>query len=203
MSEVKKTNKRNYSRPSLDKLIVVNNEAAIEALDTYVNKAMYAIYALDVILFYIGDDEVADAANQQVKDLFDTKSELFQNEIQKNQAKIEDLSLESVTYSEQRSKTYKVYSPLCSKYLKLIQKFDLSCSLLDTLWMHDELDSKVRIKKLIKSGRHMRNVSNQIINISKRAMAVAKSQGKEAEVTATMSEITPKNDDVNETKEVA
>ncbi len=44
---------------------------------------MYAIYALDVILFYIGDDEVADAANQQVKDLFDTKSELFQNEIQK------------------------------------------------------------------------------------------------------------------------
>ena len=69
--------------------------------------------------------------------------------------------------------------------------------------MHDELDSKVRIKKLIKSGRHMRNVSNQIINISKRAMAVAKSQGKEAEVEATMSEITPKNDDVNETKEVA
>ena len=49
----------------------------------------------------------------------------------------------------------------------------------------------------------MRNVSNQIINISKRAMAVAKSQGKEAEVEATMSEITPKNDDVNETKEVA
>ncbi|WP_419236934.1 hypothetical protein ACN08L_00350 (plasmid) [Photobacterium leiognathi subsp. mandapamensis] len=68
MSEAKKTNKRNYSRPSLEKLVVVNNEAAIEALDTYVNKAMYAIYALDVILFYIGDDEVADAANQQVKE---------------------------------------------------------------------------------------------------------------------------------------
>ncbi|MEZ8967662.1 hypothetical protein FCV82_02285 [Vibrio breoganii] len=185
--------KRKYSRPALKKVVVVNSEASIDAMGQYVNQTMSAIYSLDVILFYIGSAQVAEEANARVDKLFEQKLQLFDKEITKLQKIVEDNDIEEIEYSEQRTKDYKVYSPLCATYIKLFKKFELNTNLIDRLWLNGELSSSQRNGKVLKLGRHMRNVSRQVINMSKMAMKVAQSEGKEAEVNASLKEIDPEN----------
>ncbi|GAD89943.1 hypothetical protein VHA01S_030_00180 [Vibrio halioticoli NBRC 102217] len=185
-----KTAKRKYSRPALKKTVVVNSEASIDAMGTYVNQTMSAIYSIDVILFYIGSQEVADEANQKIAELFEKKLQLFDKEIDKLLAIVDENDIEDISYTEQRSKDYKVYSPLCATYLKLFNKFELNTNLIDRLWLNCELSSSQRNSKVLKLGRHMRNVSRQIINMSKIARKLAQSEGKEDEVNASIKELT-------------
>ncbi|MEZ9900208.1 hypothetical protein AB4332_03765 [Vibrio breoganii] len=185
--------KRKYSRPALKKVVVVNSEASIDAMSQYVNQTMSAIYSLDVILFYIGSAQVAEEANARVDNLFEQKLQLFDKEITKLQKIVEENEIEEISYSQQRTKDYKVYSPLCATYIKLFKKFELNTNLIDRLWLNGELSSAQRNGKVLKLGRHMRNVSRQVINMSKMAMKVAQSEGKEDEVNASLKEIDPDN----------
>ncbi|GAM71757.1 hypothetical protein JCM19236_6340 [Vibrio sp. JCM 19236] len=184
-----KTAKRKYSRPALKKVVVVNSEASIDAMGAYVNQTMSAIYSLDVILFYIGSEQVAEEANSKINELFEQKLAVFDKEISKLQGLVDEHDIEEIEYTEQRTKEYKVYSPLCATYIRLFKKFELNTNLIDRLWLNGELSSSQRNGKVLKLGRHMRNVSRQVINMSKVAMKLAQNEGKEAEVNESLKEI--------------
>ena len=181
--------KRKYSRPVITKSLVMNSEASIVALDSYINNTLSNLFALDVILFFIGDDSVAEAANDKVKVIFDEKIALFNKDIQKYQQIVDDLELDMAGYTETKQKEFKVYSPLASVYLRMMGKFELVTNLLDTIWINGELTSRVRKDRVVKLSAHMRNVSAQVSNIGKHAMAVANSQGKAKEARSEMKEL--------------
>ncbi|WP_154217359.1 hypothetical protein, partial [Vibrio parahaemolyticus] len=82
--------KRAYSRPAIKKMLSVKSESAINAVETYMNKTLSAIYALDVILFYISDEATSEAANQKVADLFDEKMKFFNKKINHYNNIVED-----------------------------------------------------------------------------------------------------------------
>lgn len=180
---------RKYSRPALRKMLVVNSEASLDAVESYVKPTMSAIYALDVILFYIGSEEVAKQANEKMTEMLEKKLAVFDEEIQKLQAKVNEHCGEDIEYTQQRSEEYMIYSPLCATYLKLIKKFELNTNLIDQLWLNAEITSAVRNTKVRKLGRHLRNVSREINNASRQAMSIARNEGKEAEVKESIKEL--------------
>lgn len=184
-----KTAKRKYSRPSLKKLVVVNSEASINAMDSYVNQTMSAIYSLDVILFYIGSEQVSEEANAKVNELFEQKITTFDKSVRNYQQLVDDNDIEEIDYTEQRTREYKLYSPLCGTYIRLFKKFELTTNLIDRLWLNGQLSSSERNHRVLKLSRHMRNVSRQVINMSKAAMKLAQQEGKEAEVNESLKEI--------------
>lgn len=181
--------KRKYSRPSIDKLLVVNSQSSIDACEQYVNRTMSSLYALDVILFYIADGLVAESANEEVKSIFDLKHDVFDSKIASLSEEVEAAEADETKYTEEFSKTYKIYSPLCASYLKLILKFERSINLIDSLWFAGEKTSKQRTEEVIKLGRHLRNLSSQINNISSRAMVIARNEGKEDAIKEAVKEI--------------
>ncbi len=173
---------RSYSRPAIKKQLVVNSEIAIKAIETYMNQTLSSIYALDVILFYISDDATSEAANQKIAALFDEKIKTFNGKISKLQAQVEELGLGDIVYTQEFSEEYLVFSPLCGQYIQLIKKFDNITNLIDQLWLNGEISSKKRKNEVVALKRHLLNVSRRVINASRTAMALAKSQGKESEV---------------------
>lgn len=189
MANTKTSKKRKYSRPSIEKLLVVHSESSIDACENYVNRTMSSLYALDVILFYIADGSVAEAANTEVKNIFDKKHETFDKTILALNTKIEEAGAEESKYTEEFSKKYKIYSPLCSSYLSLILKFERCINLIDGLWLAAEMDSGKRTKEVMALGRHLRNLSRQINNIARRSMEIARNEGKETEVAEAVREI--------------
>lgn len=184
---------RKYSRPHSKKLVVVQTEASIKAMEQFVNRTMSSLYALDVILYYIADESVADKANQQVRDLFDSKIEQFDKDISKLKRQVEENAVDMPDYDEAHSSEYKIYSPLCSVFLKLIRKFETNTQLIDALWLDGEIPSSVRKTKTTKLARHLANISRQVVNASNNAMAIAKDQGKVGEIDSTLKEMEQKN----------
>lgn len=191
---------RKYSRPHSKKMVVVNTEAGIQAMDQFVNRTMSSLYALDVILFYIADELVAEKANEQVRELLEEKLSHFNSEVKKLKKMVEESEVEMPEYTQNHSTEYKIYSPLCSVFIKLIHKFELNTQLIDALWLDGEIPSSVRKKKTIKLARHLRNISRQIVNISKNAMVIARQQGKEKEIDSALKELQqrPSNELLNE-----
>ena len=194
------SNKRKYSRPVITKTLVMNSEASLKALDSYINKTLSNLYALDVILYIIGNDDAAEAANEEVKSIFDKKIEQFNKEFNKYKPMIEELDLNAADYPEGMQKEFKIYCPLGAVYLRMISKFELVTNQVDTIWINGEMPSRERKKKVKAMSDHMRNVSAQVSNISKRAMIAAKAEGKGAEAAQKMKELEI-NSDV-ETEEV-
>lgn len=178
----KAATKRKYSRPSIDKMLVVNSEGLITGVETYVNKTMAALYALDVILFYIDENNIADMANDKASELFDAKRQIFMNDIAKYKRMAEEIDApQECNYQEQIAKTYKIYSPLCSQYLDLIQKAEFITNVIDALWLSGGMKSSVRNKQVRNLSIHMKNISNEIVNISNNAMTLARNKGKDVE----------------------
>jgi hypothetical protein len=176
------TNKRKYSRPSIEKMLVVNSEGLITGVETYVNKTMSALYALDVILFYIEEGNIADMANDKAAEVFEDKITNFNKLIIKYKAMAEQVDApEECNYKEQIAKTYKIYSPLCSIYLNLIQKAELITNMIDAIWLAGGMKSSVRNKRVRNLSTQMRNLSNQMINMSTNAMKLARNKGQDVE----------------------
>ena len=184
---------RKYSRPHSKKMVVVQTEASIKAMEQFVNRTMSSLYALDVILYYIADESVADKANQQVRDLFDSKIEQFDKDISKLRRQVEENAVDMPNYDEAHSSEYKIYSPLCSVFLKLINKFETNTQLIDALWLDGEIPSSARKTKTTKLARHLANISRQVVNASNNAMVIAKDQGKVGEIDSTLKEMEQKN----------
>lgn len=203
MAEKPTTKKREYSRPSLKKVLVVNSEASINAVETFVKRTMASIYRLDVILFFIADEDVAKQANGKVAEIFAEKIRMFDTEIAKLEAKVSDLGVseEDMDYSDQRAEEFKIYSPLCATYIKLIMKFERYTNLTDLLWLENELPSSERNKKVRKLRSHLGNVSRQVVNASRSAMAIAQSEGKEEDVIEAVTELGIEADDNKELPE--
>jgi hypothetical protein len=183
MANTKK--KRSYSRPYMEQNIKVNSHFAVLAMENYINRTMSSLYALDVILFYIADEEIARQANQKVNKLLNEKLEFCNNKIEQMNDTIEKGGFMPISgYTGSMAKDYLIYSPLGLKYLDLILKFDQIAMLTHTLWFHDELsvDSSQNKKSLSKCHYHLKNISDSINNATRRAMVIAKNQGKEEEV---------------------
>lgn len=181
--------KRNYSRPAIKKMLVVNSEAAINAAETFMKQTMSAIYALDVILYYISDEATTEQANQKIADIFDGKIKVFNEQISKYQQQADEGGLEEIEYTENHSSEYMIYSPLCGQYLQLIKKFDNLTQLIDQLWLNGVISSKKRNGEVVKLKRHLLNVSRQVINASRQAMILARANGQEKEVEETVKQI--------------
>jgi cell division FtsZ-interacting protein ZapD len=191
--------RRKYSRPMIKKMITVNTEEAIRAMEQYVNRTMSQLYLLDVVLFHIADKEFAEEQNSKVEEILAGKLKELDKNIAKLQAFVDDNDIEELSgFSEQQSHEYKIYSPLCSRYLKLFTKFDVYMTLIDRIWMDGEMPSGERGTKQIKMSRHFKNVSNEIKNLGLNALSKARESGQEKEVFDSVKDIAEnaENDDI-------
>ncbi|AUI88817.1 hypothetical protein BS333_20800 (plasmid) [Vibrio azureus] len=181
--------KRKYSRPAIKKILSVNSESAINAVETYMNKTLSAIYALDVILFYISDEATSEAANQKVADLFDEKMKFFNKKINHYNKIVEDGGMMDIVWTQEFSEEYLIFSPLCGQYIQLIKKFDILTSLIEQAWLNGHIPSSERKGRQKSLQSHMRNVSRYVLNASQTAMRLAQSAGKEKEVLESVEQI--------------
>lgn len=180
--------KRSYSRPAIKKMFSVSSEAAINAAETFMGQTMSAIYALDVILYYISDESTTEQANRKIASLFDNKITVFNKQITKYNSLVDD-ALDEIEYSQNHNAEYMIYSPLCGQYLQLIKKFDNLTKIVDLLWLNGVISSKKRNAEVLSLKRHLLNVSRQIINASRAAMALARAEGQDQDVEASIQQI--------------
>ncbi|BBM67913.1 hypothetical protein VA249_45590 (plasmid) [Vibrio alfacsensis] len=180
---------RSYSRPAIKKVLSVKSESAISAVDTYLNSTLSAIYALDVILFFISDEATSEAANSKVSATFDEKLKFFNKKIHTAQKQVEEMELDEIVYTQEFTKEYLVFSPLCGQYIQLMKKFDILTNLIDQLWLNGQISSGERKEQNNKLQRHMLNVSRHVINASRTAMRLAQAAGKEKEVQESVAKI--------------
>jgi|GEM_PF-4790557 len=182
-----------YSRPCLSKMITIQSENTIQIMDNLVNQTMSSLYTIEVILNFMGNETVTDEANETVSKFLKGKVKQFDDEIKSLKKKCDDLDVDvddfNFSYSLPRSYDYKIYSPLCSTFLKLVLKYDQIVMLVDTLWVNDEMSRKARKDYFYKHQQHMRNISRRMINVSRQAYFAAKSTGNEKEVQEALQEV--------------
>ncbi|EGR0468569.1 hypothetical protein FG064_16355 [Vibrio cholerae] len=185
--------KRTYSRPAIRKTLSVNSEAAMKAVETYMKPTLSAIYALDVILFFISDEATSEAANERVSGIFETHISSLNKLIQKYQKQLNEASdekaISDVEYNHAHNEEYLIYSPLCGQYIQLIKKVDILIGLMDQLWLNGELTGNKRNGEMVTLRRRLLNVSRQVINASRTAMTLAKAQGKDDGVIETVAQL--------------
>lgn len=191
---------RKYSRPMIKKMITVSTEEAIRAIEQYVNRTMSQLYLLDVVLFYIADKEFAEEQNNKAEEILSRKMQELNAHIGKLQEFIDENDIEELSgFTEQQSREYKIYSPLCSRYLKLFIKFDIYMMLIDRIWMEGEMPSGERGRKQTKMARHFRNISGEIKNLGTAALNKVRDSGQEKEVYESVKTLA-ENDDNDEIK---
>lgn len=186
--------KRTYSRPVLNKLMNISSEVSLGLMEHYANKTMSSIYFLDLVLFYIASEEVAMQENEKIADLLDVRINSMKKDIEKYELMAEQAGINvndgsSFEWSINKSIEYKVYSPLCAKYLMLITMVDRLVTILAQLWIHGELKPNQYKRKTVAIRTSVVQFSRSILNSAKRAHQVAKESNKKEEIELSMKEL--------------
>ncbi|NGZ66623.1 hypothetical protein G6Z92_06435 [Vibrio aestuarianus subsp. cardii] len=192
--------KREYSRPSLTKMLRLNTQMAQDAYQDYVKRTMAALYRLDVILFFIGSEEMAEAANISMEEelrLLLKKQSKVSIELRELMKKIEEEGneLDEPEYPPVTIEEFKIYSPLCATYLKVINMFENNIKTIEMLWLNGEMTSRLKHKKIRSLSIQLRNISHKIINKSRGTMELARSEGKDVDVTESIKSLGIEQDD--------
>ncbi|ELA9367474.1 hypothetical protein QUN99_003364 [Vibrio parahaemolyticus] len=179
--------KREYSRPSLTKMLILNTQMAQDAYQDYVKRTMAALYRLDVILFFIGSEDMAEAANVSMEEelkLLLKKQSKVSTELLSLMQKVEDegSKLLEPTYPPVTIEEFKIYSPLCATYLKVINMFENNIKTIEMLWLNGEMPSRLKHKKIRSLSIQLRNISHKMINKSRGTMELARNEGKAVDV---------------------
>lgn len=186
--------KRTYSRPVLNKLMNVSSEVSLGLMDHYANKTMSSIYFLDLVLFYMVSEEVAMQENEKIADELDVRINSMKKDIEKYEHMAEQAGIDinddsSFEWSINKSIEYKVYSPLCAKYLNLITRVDRLVTILAQLWINGEIKPNQYKRKTVAIRTSVVQFSRSILNSAKRAHLFAKESNKREEIESSMKEL--------------
>jgi hypothetical protein len=146
-------------------------------------RVVNALYAIDVILRIIGDDQEIDEVKTVVNTLIGDCGKDVQNEKAQLEKLREDSGITQLPrYTNPATTTVRIVSPQVAQFVALVQRMDELMVTLDALWLCGVLTSKQRSNGAYQWQQRLLRMGRRIVEIERRARASAQQKGKEGEI---------------------
>ncbi|MCQ8118432.1 hypothetical protein [Methylomonas rosea] len=178
-----KSKRPNISRPVFERSFKVNSEQAIRVIRNSYDRLIRSLYAIDVILRIVGQEQAIDEIEAIVSSMIAECAEQLQQE----KARLEKLKAdngidETPTYTHPREFVAKIASPQIAQFVELIRLLDQLMIHMDTLWLCQVINNKHCIEARYQWQQRLQRLANRIVTIERQAHRAAYAQGHGEEV---------------------
>jgi len=174
---------RQHSRPVFDQTITIRSEQAQRVMAREFSRVVSALYAIDVILRIIGDDQEIDEVETVVNTLISDCGKDVQNEKARLEKLREDNGITTLPrYTNPATTKVRIVSPQVAQFVALVQRMDDLMVTLDALWLCGILTNKQRSDGGYQWQQRLLRLGRRIVDIERRARTSAGKRGKEAEI---------------------
>lgn len=171
------------SRPVFERTFKINSEQAIRVIRNSYDRLIRSLYAIDVILRIVGQEQAVDEIEAIVSMMITECAEQLQQE----KARLEKLKadngiVEIPTYTHPREFVARIASPQIAQFVELIRLLDQLMMVMDTLWLCQVIDNKHCVDARYHWQQRLQRLANRIVTIERQAHREAYAQGHGEEV---------------------
>lgn len=182
-TKAKEKEQHKYSRPWVEIMLATETEQMnrLGKRDRAISRTLNNLYLLDVIMYFISDDDLADKANDKANAVLDELNAYIGKLDKKLKAQVEEYELEGdhleiVSHTVREVNTYKAYCPLAKRFLRTMSRSENMFRLINTAWLEAEVISRKECRNYTRGlDTLIRLTINQIKNTAFHAQVMAKS----------------------------
>ena len=166
------------SRPVFERTFKVNSEQAIRVIRNSYERLIRSLYAIDVILRIIGQEQAVDEIETIVSSMIaECAEQLQQEKLRLEKLKADNGITETPTYTHPREFVAKIASPQIAQFIELIRLLDQLMMIMDTLWLCQVIDNKHCVDARYHWQQRLQRLANRIVTIERKAHREAYAQG--------------------------
>jgi translation elongation factor EF-Ts len=171
------------SRPVFERTFKVNSEQAIRVIRNSYERLIRSLYAIDVILRIVGQEQAVDEIETIVSSMIaECAEQLQQEKLRLETLKSDNGITETPTYTHPREFVAKIASPQIAQFIELIRLLDQLMMIMDTLWLCQVIDNKHCVDARYHWQQRLQRLANRIVTIERKAHREAYAQGHGEEV---------------------
>jgi hypothetical protein len=166
------------SRPMFERTFKVNSEQAIRVIRNSYERLIRSLYAIDVILRIVGQEQAVDEIETIVSSMIaECAEQLQQEKLRLEKLKSDNGITETPTYTHPREFVAKIASPQIAQFIELIRLLDQLMMIMDTLWLCQVIDNKHCVDARYHWQQRLQRLANRIVTIERKAHREAYAQG--------------------------
>ena len=166
------------SRPMFERTFKVNSEQAIRVIRNSYERLIRSLYAIDVILRIVGQEQAVDEIETIVSSMIaECAEQLQQEKLRLEKLKTDNGITETPTYTHPREFVAKIASPQIAQFIELIRLLDQLMMIMDTLWLCQVIDNKHCVDARYHWQQRLQRLANRIVTIERKAHREAYAQG--------------------------
>ena len=171
------------SRPVFERTIKINSEQAIRVIRRSYDRLIKSLYAIDVILRIVGDEQAIDKVESAVSTMIGECAQQLQQE----KARLDKIATdnginETPIYTNPTEFKAQIASPQIAQFLELIKLLDQLMMVMDTLWLCQILNNKTCSEAHYHWQQRLLRLASRIVTIEQLAHRAAYAQGRGEEV---------------------
>jgi hypothetical protein len=171
------------SRPVFERTFKINSEQAIRVIRKSYDRLIKSLYAIDVILRIVGQEQAIDEIEAIVSSMIaDCAEQLQQEKSRLEKLKVDNGITETPTYTHPTEFVAKIASPQIAQFVELIRLLDQLMIVMDTLWLCQVIDNKHCVEARYHWQQRLQRLANRIVTIERQAHREAYAQGHGEEV---------------------
>ncbi|MFZ2451510.1 MAG: hypothetical protein WAW36_13420 [Methylovulum miyakonense] len=178
-----KTTRPAISRPVFERSIKIHSEQAIRVIRRSYGRLIRSLYAIDVILRIVGQEQAIDDIEAVVSKMIgDCALQLQQEKARLDKLCADNGIAESPKYTNPTDFKARITSPQIAQFVELIKLLDQLMIAMDTLWLCQILTSKQCSTARYQWQQRLHRLARRIVTIEQRAHQAAYTQGRGEEV---------------------
>lgn len=171
------------SRPVFERSIKIHSEQAIRVIRRSYGRLIRSLYAIDVILRIVGQEQAIDDIEAVVSKMIgDCALQLQQEKARLDKLCADNGIAESPKYTNPTDFKARITSPQIAQFVELIKLLDQLMIAMDTLWLCQILTSKQYSTARYQWQQRLHRLARRIVTIEQRAHQAAYAQGRGEEV---------------------
>jgi len=184
-----KTVRPAISRPVFERTIKIHSEQAIRVIRRSYGRLIRSLYAIDVILRIVGQEQAIDDVEGVVSKMIGDCA----RQLQQEKARLDKLCTDngiagSPRYTHPADFKARITSPQIAQFVELIRLLDQLMIAMDTLWLCQILTSKQCSVARYQWQQRLHRLARRIVSIEQRAHQAAYAQGRGEEVRVARAE---------------
>ena len=182
-TEQAKTVRPAISRPVFERSIKIQSEQAIRVIRHSYGRLIRSLYAIDVILRIVGQEQAIDDIEGIVSTMIgDCALQLQQEKARLDKLCADNGIAESPRYTHPTDFKARITSPQIAQFVELIRLLDQLMIAMDTLWLCQILTNKQCSVARYQWQQRLHRLARRIVSIEQRAHQAAYAQGRGEDV---------------------
>ena len=178
-TEQAKTIRPAISRPVFERSIKIQSEQAIRVIRHSYGRLIRSLYAIDVILRIVGQEQAIDDIEGIVSTMIgDCALQLQQEKARLDKLCADNGIAESPRYTHPTDFKARITSPQIAQFVELIRLLDQLMIAMDTLWLCQILTNKQCAVARYQWQQRLHRLARRIVSIEQRAHQAAYAQGR-------------------------